>query len=112
MTNQRDGWPPASGGFGSKEYREAQDHLNRMYGKIVRSIIPPQRENEEMSTGNIMQFFVYDHLPPALQEISKPFAELAAQIVVKQPSNPERSVALRKLLEAKDAAVRASIYKE
>jgi hypothetical protein len=28
------------------------------------------------------------------------------------PRNPERTVALRKLLEAKDAAVRAQLFKE
>ena len=55
------------------------------------------------------QFFKYDHLPPELQAVSKPFCELAAQLIDRLPSNPERSVALRKLLEAKDAAVRAKL---
>jgi hypothetical protein len=59
----------------------------------------------------MMQFFAYDHLPPALQVHSKPFAELAELIVETLPKNPERTVALRKLLEAKDCAVRARIYK-
>ena len=59
-----------------------------------------------------MQFFAYSHLPPHLQEVSKPFGELAAQIVETLPRNPERTVALRKLLEAKDAAVRALLFKE
>lgn len=57
------------------------------------------------------QFFVYAHLPAHLQAISKPFGELASHIVTTLPSNPERTVALRKLLEAKDCAVRALIYK-
>ena len=60
----------------------------------------------------IMQFFAYDHLPPHLQAISRPFGELARHIVDCLPRNPERTVALRKLLEAKDAAVRAVIYKD
>ena len=38
--------------------------------------------------------------------------ELARQIVDTLPSNPERTVALRKLLEAKDCAVRALLFKE
>ena len=59
----------------------------------------------------IMQFFAYSHLPPNLQEVSKPFCELACQIVVDLPRNPERTVALRKLLEAKDAAVRARLFR-
>ena len=59
----------------------------------------------------IMQFFAYDHLPTHLAEVSKPFAELAEKIVAVLPRNPERTVALRKLLESKDAAVRAKIAK-
>jgi hypothetical protein len=52
------------------------------------------------------------HLPAHLQEISKPFGDLAQHIVDTLPPNPERTVALRKLLEAKDCAVRANLYKE
>lgn len=60
----------------------------------------------------MMQFFAYAHLPEHLQKISKPFGDLAQQIVDTLPANPERTVALRKLLEAKDCAVRASLYKD
>lgn len=55
----------------------------------------------------IMQFFSYDHLPEHLQSMSRAFAQLAAIVVENAPRGPERSVALRKLLEGKDAAVRA-----
>lgn len=58
-----------------------------------------------------LQFFAYEHLPAKLQEVSRPFAEHAQRIVDNVPRNPERSVALRKLLEAKDATVRATIAK-
>lgn len=61
---------------------------------------------------HIQQFFTYAHLPEHLAAVSKPFADLADEIVEKLPRNPERTVALRKLLEAKDAAVRACIAKE
>lgn len=60
----------------------------------------------------ILQFFAYAHLPPALRDISKQFHDLAHWIAEELPQNPERTVALRKLLEAKDAGVRAQIYKE
>lgn len=60
----------------------------------------------------ILQFFAYAHLPAHLQEISKPFGDTAEWIVATLPRNPERTVALRKLLEAKDAAVRSRLYKE
>lgn len=58
----------------------------------------------------IMQFFAYSHLPPHLQAVSKPFCELAER-VADGPNNAEATVALRKLLEAKDAAVRAVLFK-
>lgn len=59
----------------------------------------------------LLQFFAYEHLKPEMQEVSKPFGELAQLIVDKLPRNQERTVALRKLLEAKDCAVRASFAK-
>ena len=58
-----------------------------------------------------MQFFAYAHLPEHLQVISRPFGTLAGTIVEFLPRNQERTVALRKLLEAKDAAVRAALFK-
>lgn len=59
----------------------------------------------------IAQFFAFEHLPPELQAVSAPFADLASRIVATLPRNPERTVALRKLLEAKDAAVRAKLFR-
>ena len=59
----------------------------------------------------MLQFFAYAHLPAHLAEVSRPFCQLADDICATLPSNPERTVALRKLLEAKDCAVRALIYK-
>jgi hypothetical protein len=59
----------------------------------------------------IMQFFAYAHLPNHLQAVSKPFGELAEYVVANLPRNPERSTCLRKLLEGKDAAVRALLHK-
>lgn len=60
----------------------------------------------------ILQYFSYDHLKEDLKEVSKPFCELAHQVVNTLPRNPERTVALRKLLEAKDAAVRAFLTQD
>jgi len=59
----------------------------------------------------MLQFFAHAHLPEHLANVSKPFCELAEKIVADLPRNPERTVALRKLLEAKDCAVRALLYK-
>jgi len=57
----------------------------------------------------IAKFFKYSHLPPHLQNVSSEFASLAVMLLTKLPANAERTVALRKLLEAKDAAVRAAL---
>lgn len=59
----------------------------------------------------MLQFFAYEHLPAHLQEVSGMFGRLALSVVEALPRNPERTVALRKLLEAKDCAVRARLYK-
>lgn len=64
-----------------------------------------------MSKDRMMQFFEYAHLPEHLKVVSIKFYELACTLVALVPENPERTVALRKLLEAKDCAVRAVIYK-
>jgi hypothetical protein len=60
----------------------------------------------------MLQFFEYAHLPEPLQAASRRFYELAHGVVDDFPMNPERTVCLRKLLEAKDAAVRTLLYKE
>ena len=60
----------------------------------------------------LLQFFAYEHLPDRLREISAPFGALALNIVTTLPRNPERTMALRKLIEAKDCVVRARIYRE
>ena len=64
------------------------------------------------TTEPLLQFFQYDHLPKHLQGFSKPFCELAHELVVLLPRNPERTTALRKLLESKDCAVRAHLYRD
>jgi len=56
----------------------------------------------------IMEQFEYSHLPEGLQKVSKLFADLAEHVHRTLPQCEERRVALRKLLEGKDAAVRAA----
>lgn len=58
----------------------------------------------------ILEFFSYEHLPVHLQEISKPFATLASEMAERGGNHPQEVAAgLRKLLEAKDCAVRAAL---
>lgn len=59
----------------------------------------------------IIQFFEYKHLPPHLQEVSKPFGDMAQKLDAELPNNSEKTCMLQKLLEAKDCAVRAVLMK-
>jgi hypothetical protein len=60
-------------------------------------------------TEHVLQFFGYAHLPERLQAVSAPYHDLAFDLASSQPSGPELTVALRKLLESKDAAVRHAV---
>ncbi len=55
------------------------------------------------------KWFAFEHLPEKLQAVSRPFHDLGVKITQQIEPGPERTVALRKLLEAKDAAVRAVV---
>lgn len=57
----------------------------------------------------VLRYFAYQHLPEHLQARSKPFADLAESLAWDLPQGPETEMALRKLLEAKDAAVRSAL---
>lgn len=72
---------------------------------------PAEFTPEEIKQDHILQFFHYAHLPEALRDRSSPFCGVARMIIDTTPRNPERTVALRKLLEAKDANVRAFVAK-
>lgn len=63
-----------------------------------------------MSEDRMMKWFAYEHLPEHLRETSKAFWHLASLICETIEPGPERTVALRKLLESKDAAVRAKLH--
>jgi hypothetical protein len=58
----------------------------------------------------LLTFFSYDHLDEQKQAIVIPFADLAAELAADDTLElEEQTMALRKLLEAKDCAVRASL---
>lgn len=67
-----------------------------------------------MERHRLLRYFRFDHLPEHLQAISRPFAELAAQMVdtVGEGDPAELTAGLRKLLEAKDCMVRAALPPE
>jgi hypothetical protein len=62
------------------------------------------REDLHPGVVHMLRQFKYEHLPPHLQDISKGFCLLAAQ-VADNAKTQEATVALRKLREAKDCAV-------
>lgn len=68
-----------------------------------------QESKRPAPIAGILQFFTYEHLPEELQCISKECAELAHKMADELPPSPEVTVGLRKLLEAKDCFVRASL---
>lgn len=70
---------------------------------------PQEFTSEEIERDHLLRFFHYSHLPEHLQFTSRLFCGLARDLIDTLPRNPERTVALRKLLESKDAAVRANL---
>lgn len=93
------------------------DRVERFEGRFpsVETILafkPWNKRSEPSLDGDaypILRFFAYAHLPAHLQAVSRPFCELAQQLAAELPQGAETSVALRKLLESKDAAVRAAV---
>lgn len=65
---------------------------------------------DKMDPGEeLLQYFRFAHLPDHLRAVSMGFADMATSIVQHLPKNGQRAKALEKLLEAKDAAVRARL---
>ena len=61
-------------------------------------------------TDDVVKYFKFRHLPEGtLRDTSRLFAYLAHELTVRLPRCPERTVALRKLLEGNDAGVRAAL---
>lgn len=99
----------------------AEEYLNQPDGVLTEPETEPELTEEQMAEANeflasndrphyLMQFFKFEHLPPHLRSVSRPFSKLASDIHSSLPDNPERTTALRKLLEAKDCAVRAQLF--
>jgi hypothetical protein len=66
-------------------------------------------EDRHPATAGLLRWFEYSHLPPELQTVSAVFYGCAHAAVELLRDGPELTTALRKLLEAKDCAVRAAI---
>jgi hypothetical protein len=75
----------------------------------MQGMCPPFKEGKRMNE-RMLKWFEYKHLPETLQDVSRRFFLLADEITSICEPGPERTVALRKLLESKDAAVRAKLH--
>lgn len=60
----------------------------------------------------VLRFFEFSHLPEPLKHIARECAVLANGMVDLIDFDPELTVGLRKLLEAKDCFVRAAVAQE
>lgn len=81
---------------------------------IVDDLLTGVREHgdftERWQGEEMLKYFAFSHLREgAMRETSRSFCHLAFMVVRTVPRSPERTVALRKLLEGKDAAVRAAM---
>lgn len=95
---------PAAQGDGDPGLQEAvTDAFRTSEPAIAKSADPVGSEH-------ILQYFAYGHLPEHLRVMSQIFYNVAQKIMT-LPRSAERTVALRKLLESKDAAVRAALTK-
>lgn len=59
-----------------------------------------------MTSEEISKYFSYEHLPPHLQNVSRPLCEVARQLHDLVPAGPQKDIAMQKIMEAKDAVVR------
>jgi hypothetical protein len=81
---------------------------------IVDNLLTGIREHGDFTTQwqgeEMLKYFAFGHLPEGpMRDISRLYCHLAFMTVRTVPRCPERTVALRKLLEGKDAAVRAAM---
>lgn len=57
----------------------------------------------------LLHWFNHDDLPDPQREVAAIFDVAAHELVEATHANPDRTIALRKLLEARDAAIRARV---
>lgn len=79
------------------------------YPGVEKTVATPLRKTKDVPMSQILRYFEYAHLPDKLKLVSQPFCLLANSLDRELPESEEKQVALRKLLESKDAAVRAAI---
>jgi hypothetical protein len=95
--------------FGTKlEYEKKP--VGTASAKTTVSVTPASEKIAHPLGERMLKWFEYDHLQQPLKKVSSYFFVLAQDLCASCEPGPERTVALRKLLEAKDAAVRARLH--
>lgn len=62
-----------------------------------------------MDIQSVENLFRYTHLPPHLQEVSRPFYDMATKLFLEMTPSAELTLAIRKLWEAKNLAVYSAV---
>lgn len=65
--------------------------------------------NADTGVQRLLRHFAPTYLPTAQRSVAMWFQDLAVKISNHTPEGPEKTVALRKLLEAHDCCVRATV---
>jgi hypothetical protein len=65
------------------------------------------RLGEASKLDDVARYFKYTHLTGAARDMSRTFAYQAHEVLLRAPRCPQRTHALNRLLESKDAAVRS-----
>lgn len=96
---------------------EVSNLLGAARDKMADFVELPENQNAPIAVPaepeeRMLKWFTFNHLPVPLRTVSSFFWDAACKICAVVPGGPERTVSLRKLLEAKDAAVRAAVHPE
>lgn len=73
-------------------------------------LIPEEFRDRHSDTKANLRPFAYAHLPEHLQAFSRPFAELAYDMVRRLPDDPELAAGLRDMRRAKDCIVSCAVF--
>lgn len=74
--------------------------------------VQDRASNHLTPSQQLLRFFSYAHLPAPLLGISRMCHQLANEMELTLTDGPEKTMGLRKLLEAKDCFVRAALPKD
>ncbi len=93
----------------SADYRKALAVTQPAASQPAAATPSPKVEDRHPATQQIMRHFGFGHLHPELAAVSREFHDFAHRLLTLCHDGPEFTVALRRILEAKDAAVRSAV---